>query len=83
MKRILFLFIAVTLCLAACAAPAATNSAQTTAAVESGMVVFADPVLEAKVRAAMGRPEGDITAAEAAAVKEMNFWYRVVAANFR
>ena len=31
----------------------------------SGIVTFADPVLEAMVRGSMGKPEGDITLAEA------------------
>lgn len=34
-------------------------------------VVFTDPVLEERVRAAMGKPEGDISAADAAAVTEL------------
>ena len=38
----------------------------------SGIVTFADPVLEAMVRGSMGKPEGDITLAEAQAVTRMN-----------
>ncbi|MEN6562830.1 MAG: leucine-rich repeat domain-containing protein [Christensenella sp.] len=34
-------------------------------------VVFTDPVLEERVREAMGKPEGDISAADAAAVTEL------------
>ncbi len=59
------------LTMAACGAPAATTTP--VSSVSAAVVTFADPVLEAKVRAAMGRPEGDITAAEAEAVTEMNF----------
>ena len=36
------------------------------------VVVFTDPVLESMVREKMGKPEGDITAAEAEAVKELS-----------
>ncbi len=57
--------------LAACTASTVMESAPPSPA-EIPAVVFADPVLEAKVRAAMGKPEGDITAAEAEAVTELN-----------
>ena len=36
------------------------------------MVVFTDAALEARVREAMGKPEGDITVSEAAAVKKLD-----------
>lgn len=36
------------------------------------VIVFTDAVLEAKVRAAMDKPEGDITVAEAGAMTELN-----------
>ena len=57
---------------AACAspAPAATPSPAPTATPIS-MVVFSDPILEQMVRAAIGKPEGDITLAEAEAVTEL------------
>ena len=45
------------------------------------MVVFADPVLEAMVRAAMGKPDGDITASDAEAVTVLNLsfeWRRLL-----
>ena len=35
-------------------------------------ITFSDPVLEAMVRKQMGRPEGDITAAEAETVIDLN-----------
>ncbi len=58
--------------LAACGMPVSTGTASPSASADSSAVVtFADPVLEARVRAAMGRPEGDITAAETEAVTEM------------
>ena len=36
------------------------------------VVTFADPVLEQKIRAAMGKPDGEITAGEAAMVTSLN-----------
>ncbi len=42
-----------------------------TAAAAAGVVAFKDPVLEKGVRAALKKPTGDITAAEAATVKEL------------
>ena len=77
MKRRLFWVIAaiMIMALAACSAPVAQEesspSSDKTQAPE--VVTFADPVLEAKVRAAMGIPEGDITKSEAEAVAEMYF----------
>jgi len=38
----------------------------------SGIVTFADPVLEAMIRSAMGKPEGEITLAEAQGVTRMD-----------
>ena len=62
-----------TIGLTACAATAAASPDATgTAASASKVVAFTDPTLEAMVRATMGRPEGDITAAEAEAVTELN-----------
>lgn len=77
MKKGLLLMMAVTMimAMAACAAPAAQEerSSSGDATQASEVVTFADTVLEAKVRAAMGIPEGDITASEAEAVTEMYF----------
>jgi len=78
MKRFLTILILIALIgtLAACSPPA-SESADTlppheaSEATPEEIVTFADPTLEARVRAAMGRPEGDITAAEAEAVTEM------------
>lgn len=69
MKRLFCAMFAVlaALGLVACAAPATAASAAA-----SEVVTFVDPVLEQMVRGAMGRPEGDITAAEAEAVSELN-----------
>jgi internalin A len=50
------------------AQPSIKPSAEPTADV----VVFNDPVLEERVRAQMNKPEGDITIAEAEAVKELD-----------
>jgi len=83
MKRVLCVLLAVLMVLgaAACAAPAAEPAAaQATAEpaaeptaepVSESVVVFTDPVLEKMVRAAMEKPEGDITLAEAAQVTEL------------
>ncbi len=58
--------------LAACGAPAVSESLSAEASVSAPEVVtFTDPVLEARVRECMGKPEGDITAAEAEAVTEL------------
>jgi internalin A len=75
MKKILCLTLAILLALglAACGAPAAQETASPTPAATEApeVVVFTDPVLEAKVREIMGKPEGDITVAEAEAVTEL------------
>lgn len=75
MKKVLsllFVLLLITLiaCTAPAAAPAATPTPEPTAAAPT-TVVFADPVLETMVRDAMGKPTGDITIAEAEAVKEL------------
>ncbi len=77
MKRVFYsiLLLLLGLSLAACAACATTPATQTTAiplADVPAVVTFADPALEAMVRAAMGRLEGDITASEAEAITELN-----------
>ena len=76
MKRTLPIILALLLALglSACSVPTAQNTDSTALAAteDSAIVTFADPVLEAMVRAAMGRPNGDITAEEAAAVTAMN-----------
>ena len=70
--------------LAACSAPTAitipsnpvAEVTTTSSPVETSVPVvatFADPVLEAMIRGAMGKTEGDITLAEAQAVTRMNF----------
>ena len=75
-KTLLTCFVVLfTLCFAACASPAATSSspepqAEATATPPQ-IVTFTDPVLEKMVRAEMNKPEGDITIAEADAVKEL------------
>lgn len=74
MKKMLGIIMAVLMALglAACGAPISTETTSPSASADTfAVVVFADPALEARVRAAMGKPEGDITAAEAEAVTEM------------
>ncbi len=64
--------------MAACAVPAEPTPAPPEV---SKPVVFADPVLEAIVRATMGKPEGSITVAEAEAVTRLNLsieWQRYI-----
>ncbi len=78
MKKLFCIVLAGLLALgtAACGAPAAAASTApdvtATAEPASEIVTFADPALEVMVRGAMGRPEGDITAAQAEAVTELN-----------
>jgi len=75
-KTLLTCFIVLfTLCLAACASPAAASTtpepqAEITATPPQN-VIFTDPLLEKMVRAAMNKPEGDITIAEAETVTEL------------
>lgn len=75
MKRVLSIVIAMgLLLLAACGTPNATESLPATEdAAASEAVIFTDPVLEAKVREAMGKPDGEITIAEANAVERFDF----------
>jgi Leucine-rich repeat (LRR) protein len=81
MKKAFSLFLAVllalllTLCLAACGTPASTGtppSGASESTPEPDAVIFTDPALEAKVREAMSKPEGDITVAEAQAVVKLD-----------
>ena len=85
MKRFvsIYLSLALLISLAACGTPASApegSSAPTTSltTVPSATtkpqetVVFADPVLEAMVRGAMGKPEGAITVADAEAVTRLD-----------
>ena len=76
MKKSLYFVLALwlTLSLVGCAAPAATStpSPSPSDAEMPSVVVFADSVLAAMVRASMGKPEGGITVAEAEAVTRLN-----------
>lgn len=75
MKKMFCLTMAilVTLAFAACGAPEAAQSPSEATSVEALEVVkFTDPVLEAKVREAMSKPEGDITVEEAETVTKMD-----------
>lgn len=60
------------LSLAAGFAPTSEAEGSTAPSVTTETVVFADPVLEAMVRGAMGKPEGAITVAEAEAVTKLD-----------
>jgi Leucine-rich repeat (LRR) protein len=85
-KNVLLVCLAVlfTLCLAACAAPAAKQQDTIAASSEvpiptpiatpepAPIVVFTDSALETKVREQMGKPEGDITLSEASAVVKLD-----------
>lgn len=75
-KTLLTCFVVLfTLFFAACATPAAANTTSEpqpeVTATPLQNVTFNDPLLEKMVRAAMNKPEGDITVAEAEAVKEL------------
>ncbi len=67
---IVFLITVFTACATPAAAPAVTPTPEPTAAAPT-TVAFADPLLEKMVRDAMGKPEGDITIAEAEAIQEL------------
>jgi hypothetical protein len=80
MRKLLVLTLAILLAfsLAACSAPEPVQSpspeVSASASVEAPeAVVFTDTVLEVMVREAMGKPEGDITVAEAEAVERFDF----------
>lgn len=83
MKKTLFILLALllTLGLAACGSPAGTTPSPSSATAVPAVVPFADPVLEAMVRASVGKPEGSITVAEAEAVTRLNLsieWQRYI-----
>lgn len=84
LKRIRVGFFAVVfmICLAACAAPAPTpESAPEPTATPQSVVVLKDPVLDQMVRAAIGKPEGDITLDDATAITELKLnieWQQVI-----
>lgn len=64
------------LCACAKPAPAAAPEVAATPVVSSEpaveTIVFTDPVLEAKIRADLGQPEGDVTSAQAAELLELD-----------
>ena len=75
MKKIFSILLAVVMvcALAACSQPTSGPASPdpTPPSEPDKTVVFADPLLEKMVRAAMNKPEGDITLAEAEAVTEL------------
>ena len=61
--------------------PAVTMTPPVSVTAAPAVVTFTDPVLEEMVRGAMGKPEGDITVAEAAKVTRLNLsneWQRYI-----
>ncbi len=84
MKRIYALFLILTMIATTTACSRQAGPAETPASVQNtsaGVVTFADPVLEAMVRGAMGKPEDDITVVEAAAVTRLSLsteWQRYI-----
>jgi len=82
MKNLLRIMLTIWLALSltACGAPAATVPS-TTLSAASDTVTFSDPVLEAMVRGSIGKPQDDITVAEAESVTRLNLsneWQRYV-----
>lgn len=72
MKRFLSLFFPILLVVSLVACSQQAGPAETPASTQNtAAVTFADPILEKMMRAAMNRPEGDITLAEAEAVTEL------------
>lgn len=71
--HIIILTALLTIGLVACGTPATTITPTIEASQAPAIVAFADPALEAMVRGAMGKPEGDITQTEAQAVTRMDF----------
>lgn len=84
MKKILCILLALLLAtgIPGCGKPASTAPPPApSAATAPAVVTFADPVLEAMVRGSMGKPTGNITAAEAEAVTRLNLsneWQRYI-----
>ncbi len=71
-NHIILLVVLLAIVFAACGAPAASAS-------QPSVITFADPLLEAMVRGSIGKPEGDITLAEAQAITRLNLsneWQR-------
>lgn len=83
MNKTLFtlLVLLLALSLASCGTPAATTTSVPPTTAAPAVVTFADPVLEAMVRASMGKPTGDFTVTEAESVTLLNVsreWQRYV-----
>ena len=58
--------------LVACGAPTATTTPSIVATEIPAAVEFADPILEAMVRSAIGQPEGEITLTQARAITRLD-----------
>jgi len=74
MKKSLYVLLTalMTIGLVACGAPTATTTPSIVATEIPAVVEFADPVLEAMIRSAIGQPEGDISLAQARAVTRLD-----------
>ena len=71
-KYFILLATLLSILLAGCGASTAITTPPKSVAIAPTVVTFADPVLEAMVRAAIGKPEGKITVVEAKAVTRLN-----------
>jgi internalin A len=87
MKKVCALFLILIMIAAAAACSQRAEPAETPASSvqtdsqNTAVVTFADPVLEAMVRATMGKPEGHITVADAETVTRLNLsieWQRYI-----
>ena len=74
MKKSLYILLTalMSIGLAACGAPTATSIPSFVATEAPAVVEFADPVLEAMVRGAIGQPEGGITLAQAQSITRLD-----------
>jgi len=77
MKRFIYTMLILTLLLGFSACSTSEGQPDEAASSEpvtkTDVVIFNDPILESMVREQMGKPEGDITLAEAAEIKNFNF----------
>jgi hypothetical protein len=67
-----FLLVFLAILIPACSTPTALTPPTIEVTTSPAVVTFVDPMLEAMIRGAMGKPEGGITVAEAEAVTRLN-----------
>jgi internalin A len=74
MKKVIAIIVVIllTATAAACTAPVTESTVKVTQEIKPEVVIFNDTELESKVRIAIGKPEGDISLAEAESVKELD-----------